>query len=228
LLQRDLKTSQGGINMAADKVSYTIRIRSMDAIADYVDNTLYILPNKPWKDKSLYKFLYLFMEQVLNIPKFKIISDMDEMDKLVAEAQEKEKNVRFMEIGVITFLPTIAVFRYNIILPKHLTEVFSEDYYNKWKYAIATDINVEVGKNKIRKTQIDLVSFRRGKLKLEQLKQLVINEIQNTIRDKKKLLILDKEGEQLFEKFVEETIPQYLFPSPRRKDTKNTEENKQQ
>jgi hypothetical protein len=209
------------------KSDYIIRIRSLDAIVDYNDNTFYALPNKFWKDKSLYKFLYLFMEHVLNIPKFKIVNNIEEMDKLVNEAQEKEKNVRFMEIGVISFLPTIAVFKYNIILPKHLMTEFSRDYYNKWKYAVISDINVNVedSKNQIRRTEVDLISFRRGKLNLQQLKKMIVDEIQKIVEDKRKLLILDDEGEKKFDLYVKEVLLKYLFPTPqKKKDNEESEE----
>ena len=190
---------------------------------------MYVLPNKPWKSNSVLKFLHLFSESIFSISNIEVTNNIVRMKKLIDEIEEKKINARFVDFSMTMFLPVLAIVKYNVMLPEHLSEskVLSDDYVNKWRYLIILDVNAkssEDDKRTFRETIVHTIAFRRSNLKLEQLKKKVTEEILEAVNESsKKIQFNSDEEKELFRKYVER-VPSYLFPAKNKSEQENSDQ----
>ena len=204
--------------------------RDADIMIDYTDDIALVSLSKLTKTNTIKKFIHEFIKYNFAVTKINFIPT-EQLEKAVEKAENGKHNTLYIDASFISLTPNIFVIRYRVDIPEYkknkIKDIERVDYYDQWMYGIIIDFPNTIDDTEYRETHVHNIVLRKSKLKLEQIKQIVMNRIKSVLNQYADTLYRTDEKRQKFQDFITK-MEQYLFPKKRQKTEQKEESNEQQ
>jgi len=200
--------------------------RDVDIMIDYTNDIALVSLSKLTKTNTIKKFIHEFIKYNFAVTKINFIP-VEQLEKAVEEAENGKHNTLYIDASFISLTPNLFIIRYRVDIPEYkknkIKDIERVDYYDQWMYCVIVDYPNTIDDTEYRETHVHNIVLRKSKLKLEQIKRIVMDRIKTILNQYANALYKTDEERQKYQGFIAKT-EQYLFPKKKQKSEQKEKE----